>query len=123
MGIIMKEKKEIRWIGLPTNSKQELEQIENEKTIKLESLKKKRAVLQDLQSQHLAYQNLIERNIKPEYSSIENKIELPFIIVNTKNTTVIECEVAEDRSAYFFNFSLPFEIHDDSEILKRLGLM
>lgn len=23
----------------------------------------------------------------------------------------------------FFNFSLPFEIHDDSEILKRMGLM
>jgi hypothetical protein len=35
---------------------------------------------------------------------------------------VIECEVADDRSAYFFNFSMPFEIHDDSEILKRMGL-
>jgi len=72
----------------------------------------------------LGYQTLTARNSKPEFNSIDTKIELPFIIVNTKNTTVIECEVADDRSAYFFfNFSLPFEIHDDSEILKRMGIM
>ena len=28
MNIITKEKKEIKWIGLPTNAKQELEQLE-----------------------------------------------------------------------------------------------
>jgi hypothetical protein len=27
-----------------------------------------------------------------------------------------------DRSDIFFNFSAPFEIHDDTEILRRMGL-
>lgn len=35
---------------------------------------------------------------------------------------MIECEVNETRSAYFFSFRQPFEIHDDSEILKRMKL-
>jgi len=122
MGIITKEKKEIKWIGLPANAKQELEQLESEKQTRLEALKKKRASHNELRVPQTGYRSLIERNSKPE-AATDSKIELPFIIVNTKNTTVIECEVADDRSAYFFNFSLPFEIHDDSEILKRMGLM
>jgi hypothetical protein len=51
-----------------------------------------------------------------------SKIHLPFILVNTRNTTEIECEMAEDHSEYFFNFSAPFEIHDDTEVLKRAGM-
>jgi len=35
---------------------------------------------------------------------------------------VIDCEMAEDKHDIFFNFSMPFEIHDDNEILKRMGL-
>lgn len=69
-----------------------------------------------------AFKALLARNGKPEYQELESKITVPFIIVNTDSSTVIECEVADDRSAYFFNFSMPFEIHDDSEILKRMGL-
>lgn len=61
--------------------------------------------------------------MKPEYSTLDTRILLPFIIVNTEHTTVIECEVSDDRSAYFFNFSSPFEIHDDSEILKRMSII
>jgi len=30
--------------------------------------------------------------------------------------------MSEDRTEYFFDFSLPFSIHDDNEILKRMGL-
>ena len=77
------------------------------------------------QLQQIGYKTLISRNSKPEYEDVEamglGRIDLPFIIVNTKNTTVIECEVAEDRSAYFFNFSLPFEIHDDSGKISLLN--
>jgi len=67
------------------------------------------------------YQSLLDRNTKSEFADSESKITVPFIIVNTESHTVIECEVSDDRTAYFFNFSLPFEIHDYSEILKRMG--
>jgi hypothetical protein len=66
---------------------------------------------------------LLERNKarkEQEVTSVENRISLPFIMVNTPSSTFIELEVSDDHSAYFFNFSQPFEIHDDSEIIKRL---
>lgn len=34
----------------------------------------------------------------------------------------IECEMSEDRTEYFFDFSQPFSIHDDVEVLRRMGL-
>ena len=42
--------------------------------------------------------------------------------MNTRKETVIDCEMAEDKQEIFFNFSAPFEIHDDNEILKRMSL-
>jgi hypothetical protein len=39
-----------------------------------------------------------------------------------RRDTVIDCKMADDKSAISFDFSMPFEIHDDSEILKRLNM-
>jgi len=121
MNIIAKDKKDIKWLGLPTNAKQDLDSLEADKQDRIERIRKKKASVEELTVQENSYRKLIERNIKPEFANTESKINLPFIIVNTRSTTVIECEVADDRTGYFFNFSLPFEIHDDSEILKRLN--
>lgn len=55
-------------------------------------------------------------------SGDEGRIFLPFIVVNTGKDTVIQCEMSEDRQDIFFNFSAPFEINDDTEILRRLNL-
>lgn len=52
----------------------------------------------------------------------EGRIFLPFIAVNTAKDTVIQCEMSEDRQDIFFNFSAPFEIHDDTDILRKLNL-
>jgi len=52
----------------------------------------------------------------------QRKIPLPFIIINTHMATVIQCEMTEDRSDVFFNFSNQFELKDDNDILKRMGL-
>ena len=82
--------------------------------------------------QHMSYTNLLARNSVLEKeqartaggseSLAASRIHLPFIIINTRSHTEIECEMAEDHTEYFFNFSLPFEIHDDCEILKRAGM-
>lgn len=48
MNIISKEKKEIRWLGLPTNSVQECTALEKEKQSKLEQIQKKTQQLQEL---------------------------------------------------------------------------
>ena len=94
---------------------------------------------------------MIKRNREPSSSTDEqapeaDRIPLPFIIVNSRKETVIDCEMAEarcalcpaarragllapgrscraqDKQEIFFNFSAPFEIHDDNEILKRMQL-
>eukprot|EP01116_Phalansterium_solitarium_P002962 TRINITY_DN1333_c0_g1_i1.p1 TRINITY_DN1333_c0_g1~~TRINITY_DN1333_c0_g1_i1.p1 ORF type:complete len:278 (-),score=127.74 TRINITY_DN1333_c0_g1_i1:718-1551(-) len=114
-----------------------------------ERLLRKRADLTELMQQQLAYRALRERNVSrasqphaanarllgtpppppppppPAHSSAEGgciMMMVPFIIVNTRHTTVIECEVADDRTAYFFNMSEPFEIHDDTEVLARMNM-
>jgi hypothetical protein len=50
------------------------------------------------------------------------KIPLPFIIINTDSKSVVQCEMCPERTNVSFDFSQPFEINDDNEILKRLGM-
>ena len=48
MNIISKEKKEIRWFGLPCNKKQECQELELEKQKKTETVRLKREQLKQL---------------------------------------------------------------------------
>lgn len=66
MNIISKEKKEIKWIGLPTNSAQECQNLEIEKQRRIERIKQKRAQLQELLLQQIAFKNLVQRNRQNE---------------------------------------------------------
>ncbi|XP_008938269.1 PREDICTED: transcription factor Dp-2 isoform X2 [Merops nubicus] len=127
MNIISKEKKEIRWIGLPTNSAQECQNLEIEKQKRIERIKQKRAQLQELLLQQIAFKNLVQRNQQNEQQNqgppaLNSTIQLPFLIVNTSKRTVIDCSISSDKFEYLFNFDNAFEIHDDSEVLKRMGM-
>ncbi|NWS82887.1 TFDP2 factor, partial [Toxostoma redivivum] len=129
MNIISKEKKEIRWIGLPTNSAQECQNLEvkGEKQKRIERIKQKRAQLQELLLQQIAFKNLVQRNQQNEQQnqgppSLTSTIQLPFLIVNTSKRTIIDCSISSDKFEYLFNFDNTFEIHDDSEVLKRMGM-
>ena len=122
MNIISKEKKEIKWIGLPTNAAQECLELEKEKEERLQRIEEKKKQLRDLLLQQIAIKNLVERNKSQSTPSSNAIIYLPFIIINTEKSTVIECSISNDKSEYLFNFNNTFEIHDDNEVLKRLGL-
>ena len=52
----------------------------------------------------------------------DEKIPLPFIVVNTNNSAVIQCDMSRDRTDVMFDFSLPFEINDDNTILKKMEM-
>ncbi|XP_060039731.1 transcription factor Dp-1 isoform X2 [Erinaceus europaeus] len=127
MNIISKEKKEIKWIGLPTNSAQECQNLEVERQRRLERIKQKQSQLQELILQQIAFKNLVQRNRQAEQQAgrpppPNSVIHLPFIIVNTSKKTVIDCSISNDKFEYLFNFDNTFEIHDDIEVLKRMGL-
>ena len=79
--------------------------------------------MRDLLLQQIAFKNLVERNKNFGQLPSENAIiKLPFIIVNTEKATVINCSISTDKSEYLFDFDNTFEIHDDIEVLKRMGL-
>ncbi|XP_053311202.1 transcription factor Dp-1 [Spea bombifrons] len=127
MNIISKEKKEIKWIGLPTNSAQECQNLEVERQRRLERIKQKQSQLQELILQQIAFKNLVQRNRQTELLAnrpppANSVIHLPFIIVNTSKKTVIDCSISNDKFEYLFNFDNTFEIHDDIEVLKRMGM-
>nr|KAF6375562.1 transcription factor Dp-1 [Pipistrellus kuhlii] len=127
MNIISKEKKEIKWIGLPTNSAQECQNLEVERQRRLERIKQKQSQLQELILQQIAFKNLVQRNRQAEQQANRppppnSVIHLPFIIVNTSKKTVIDCSISNDKFEYLFNFDNTFEIHDDIEVLKRMGM-
>lgn len=127
MNIISKEKKEIRWLGLPTNSVQECTALEKEKQSKVEQIQKKTQQLQELILQHVSFKSLIERNKEAESKGVKpspsSAIHLPFIVVNTSDKALIDCSISNDKTEYMFNFNKRFQIHDDIDILKRMGLL
>ncbi|XP_075214013.1 transcription factor Dp isoform X2 [Lycorma delicatula] len=127
MNIISKEKKEIRWLGLPTNSVQECRNLIKEKKQLSERIKHKTQRLHDLLLQQISFKRLVERNFEAEQvngvPAPNSAIQLPFIIVNTSKKTVIDCSISNDKTEYLFAFNDQFEIHDDIEVLKRMGLV
>jgi hypothetical protein len=164
MDIISKEKKQIKWKGLPNSTHHDLDMLHREKARRVKEIQRKRENLRELLVQQICYRNLVKRNREKEANeaqhgsssasvppsealssathqagsnangdapagtgttssgSNEEKIPVPFIVVNTSSQTVIQCEMGPDRTDVFFNFSKPFEINDDNEILKRLGM-
>jgi transcription factor Dp-1 len=52
----------------------------------------------------------------------DEKIPLPFIVVNTNSSAVIQCDMSKDRTDVMFDFTMPFEINDDNTILKKMGM-
>ncbi|XP_044746216.1 transcription factor Dp-1 [Coccinella septempunctata] len=126
MNIISKEKKEIRWIGLPTNSLQECVQLEKEKQKKLYSIIEKRKQLHELILNQIAFKKLAQRNRQMEEAHgpppPNSSIQLPFIVVNTNKKTIIDCSISNDKLEYIFQFNDKFEINDDVDILKSIGM-
>ncbi|KAM6382290.1 transcription factor Dp-1 isoform 3-T6 [Alca torda] len=98
-----------------------------EKQKRLERIKQKQSQLQELILQQIAFKNLVQRNRQAEQQAnrpppSNSVIHLPFIIVNTSKKTVIDCSISNDKFEYLFNFDNTFEIHDDIEVLKRMGM-
>ncbi|KAI3852996.1 hypothetical protein MKW92_025287 [Papaver armeniacum] len=104
MDIIVKdENKEIIWRGLPRAGA--CDEIAN-----------KAAHLQELEEQFAGLQNLIQRNE-------QLGVPLPFILVQTRPHATVEVEISEDMQLVHFDFNAtPFELHDDSFVLKSMGL-
>lgn len=114
---------------------EELLKLKDERARLQESVQRKRDILKELITQDVCFTNLHQRNQAREVvemtsqSSMQNeniqdgeKIPLPFIVVNTNHKAVIQCEMCPQKTNATFDFTMPFEINDDNEILKRIGM-
>lgn len=122
MNIISKEKKEIRWLGLPTNSLQECAALEKDKKKKIERIKTKTQQLHQLILSHISFKNLVERNRLNESlrgpPKPNSAIQLPFLIVNTSKKTVIDCSISNDK--YVFRKNYESSKYYEKELTKLL---
>lgn len=123
MDIISKEKKEIRWKGLPTTNLSDIEQLKTERKRLTSRIDKKRAYLQELKEQITGLQNLVLRNerVYGSGNSPSGGVTLPFILVKTRPHATVDIEISEDMQLVHFDFnSTPFELHDDAFVLKAM---
>jgi hypothetical protein len=126
--IIRKDKKEIRWLGMPSDASQDLKMLEMERAAVEKRLEEKRKILGELVQRHVALKSLIARNERSESggssismgkssfvrqypdtvksssaaaatssSSSNDRLYLPFILVNAPKDCRVHCEMLEDR--------------------------
>jgi hypothetical protein len=126
--IIRKVKKEIHWVGLPSNTNLQLKVVlfffafeelllifaskkgkEDEFQSRVDRVQKKEEHLQEMANQLHLYKTLIDRNAKRPVPN-DDKLVLPFIIVNADNRSRIDLRVSADRTEYVFDFTNPFEV-------------
>jgi len=127
MDIITKDRKDISWKGLPvTQTTPDAASLQEEITYLKEQIRRKRDSIKEMIVQQTCFRNLKQRNQEiedsKEGSEDERKIPLPFIVVNTDSTAVIDCNMSKDLSDVMFNFSMPFAINDDNILLKKLNM-
>lgn len=122
MDIISKDKKAISWRGLPTAAHADLEMLTRESDWRKAAVARKRDQLRELLAQQVCFRNLLTRNHERPPVQQERNIPLPFIVVNTHSSAVIQCNMSRELTDVAFEFSQPFEINDDNTILKRLGM-
>lgn len=101
MNIIAKEKKEIHWLGLPTNTPAQCANLDEEIAAKRLTIQAKEKELKDLLLLQVSLKNLVNRNRESEeqgYIPTPNShIQLPFIVVNTHRDTRIHCTISQDK--------------------------
>ncbi|MQL91423.1 hypothetical protein Taro_024028, partial [Colocasia esculenta] len=123
MDIISRDKKEIEWKGLPCTSQSDIEELKAERRIRRSRIEKKAGYLQELEEQYTGLQNLVERNEQQFNAGIapSGGVALPFILVQTRPHATVEVEISEDMQLVHFDFnSIPFELHDDTYVLKAM---
>ncbi|RZC82015.1 hypothetical protein C5167_044584 [Papaver somniferum] len=126
MDIITKdENKEIIWRGLPRAGAGD--ELKAESLGLRNRIATKAAYLKELEDQFVGLQNLRQRNeqmcCSGSAAATAGGVPLPFILVQTRPHATVEVEISEDMQLVHFDFNTtPFEIHDDSFVLKSMGL-
>lgn len=120
---IVKDKKEIRWVGWSCTNTGELKGLKEVRMDLINSIQKKARFLKELEDQFVDHQNLILRNQRLHNSANTSSqgVALPFLLVRTNPKATVEIEISEDQQFVKFDFNgTPFTLHDETAILKEM---
>jgi hypothetical protein len=120
--IIRKEKKEIRWLGLPNETADDMRELEQERAALQERITEKTKNLKEVLRRCISLKNLIDRNSELQTTHQGDKLSLPFILISAAKDCHVHCEMLEDRTQYFFEFNTAFQINEDIELMRLMGL-
>lgn len=122
MDIIQKDGKTISWRGVPSSTSAALDMLTREREHQQAQVEAKRERLRESLLQLACFRNLLAYNQERPPQPTERTIQLPFIVVNTHESAVIQCNMSDAFTDVELEFDQPFEINDDISILKRLGM-
>ncbi|GLC32947.1 hypothetical protein PLESTM_000006800 [Pleodorina starrii] len=122
MDIIQKEKKEITWKGFPRLGNHSVEKLKADRLARIKEVEQKQLYLQDMIEQQKAMKKLLERSATRGANTTGTQLFLPFILVQAKPDATVEVKISEDMMDVQFDFyNSPFQIHDDSHVLKKMA--
>jgi hypothetical protein len=113
LGIVTKQKKRLKWYGVPFGSPADIEMQAYERDELLSRVR-------ELLVHQLALHNLHARRAGQPEIPEDERVSLPFMAVTTVASGNVQCEISEDRSQLCLTFAAPFDLMDDNEILKLL---
>ncbi|KAI7902519.1 E2F/DP family winged-helix DNA-binding domain-containing protein [Cokeromyces recurvatus] len=123
MNIITKDRKQIKWLGIPTSGpglqylKEEIQQEESRQQYLLASIQNSTLLLDDT-LRHLArLKHLIQRNHQRRYT--QQSCHLPFFIV-TSNQPIYTEELSRDGKQALLNLGSSWMIKQDRDVLAKL---
>ncbi|GLI65495.1 hypothetical protein VaNZ11_009031 [Volvox africanus] len=122
MDIIQKERKEITWKGFPRQGNHSLEKLKADRLARIKDVEQKQLYLQDMIEKQRALKKLLERSAMRGANPSGTQLYLPFILVQAKPDATVEVKISEDMMDVQFDFyNSPFQVHDDSHVLKKLA--
>jgi hypothetical protein len=99
IGVITKDRKLIRWIGLPSGVRQEINELEREKQELVEAIGLKRRIISERLRNEVAIRRLILRNKTLDSAGqLTNRatVKLPFLLLHVHKDAIINGYVTQD---------------------------
>ncbi|KAH0931016.1 hypothetical protein HID58_008133, partial [Brassica napus] len=132
LDIIARDKKEIRWKGLPITCKKDVEEVKRDRNKVMNSVQKKAVFLKELREKVSSLESLMLRNqemvVKTEGPA--EGFTLPLILLETNPHAVVEIEISEDMQLVHLDFNsktelllLPLHIINLNILLPVLALL
>lgn len=89
-----------------------------------ESIQAQRFQLQENLLKCISFKRLLRRNRAISRSvSQREKLRLPFVLISVPSSTNVQVNVdSEAKRKVAFKFDGPFELHDETDVLQRMGL-